>query len=201
VLIIMKPETEISWHRRGFRLFGPGFPVKKRYGRPRASPEIRALIRKMAAANPLRGAHRIHGELLKLGIEISERIASRLLPGNRRPPSQTWKTFLDNHFGDLVSVEFFSCRWCWLTVGAAWFISTSPAIPTAAWTAQQVREAFPEDRVARYLIRDRDGVCGSSGTACGKWTSAKCSPRPRARGKTKFLRRRFIARSHALICR
>src|SRR5215469_7119650 len=77
---------------------------KKVSGRPQASPEIRALIRKMAAANPLWGAPRIHGELLKLGIEISERTVSRLLPRKRRPPSQSWKTFLDNHAGELVSI-------------------------------------------------------------------------------------------------
>src|SRR5215472_7374202 len=170
VLIIVKPETVISWHRRGFRLFWTWIFRKKGSGRPQASPEIRALIRKMAAANRLWGAPRIHGELLKLGIEISERTVSRLLPRKRRPPSQTWKTFLDNHLSDLVSIDFF-------TVPTATFRVLFVLVvlahrrrrvvhfnvtdhPTAAWTAQQVREAFPEDRAPRYLIRDRDGVYG-----------------------------------------
>ena len=81
---------------------------RRRPGRPEASREIRALIRKMATANPFWGAHRIHGELLKLGILISERTVSRLLRRNRRPPSQTWKAFLDNHVNELVSIDFFT---------------------------------------------------------------------------------------------
>lgn len=66
------------------------------------------MIRKMAEANPFWGAPRIHGELLKLGISISERTVSRLLPRNRKPPSQTWRTFLDNHVNELVSIDFFT---------------------------------------------------------------------------------------------
>jgi transposase InsO family protein len=169
-LIIVKPETVVSWHRKGFPLFRTGIFRKKRSGRPEASPEIRALVRKMAAANPLWGAPRLHGELLKLGIEISERTVSRLLPRKRRPPCQSWKTFLDNHVGELVSVDFF-------TVPTATFRVLFVLVllahhrrrlvhfnltehPTAAWTAQQIWEAFPEDRAPRYLIRDHDGVYG-----------------------------------------
>jgi len=109
-------------------------------------------------------------EVLKLGLGISERTVFRLLPRKRRPPSQTWKTFLDNHVGDLISVDFF-------TVPTATFRVLFVLVvlahrrrhlvhfnvtehPAAAWTAQQLREAFPEDRVPRYLIRDRDGVYG-----------------------------------------
>jgi transposase InsO family protein len=125
---------------------------------------------KMAAANPLWGAPRIHGELLKLGLEISERTVSRLLPRNRRPPSQTWKTFLDNHVGELVSIDFFTVPTATFRVlfvlvvlaqrrrSVVHFNVTEH--PTAAWTVQQIREAFPEDRAPRYLIRDRDGVYG-----------------------------------------
>jgi hypothetical protein len=107
-LIIVKPETVVSWHRKGFRLFWTWISKRKRRGRPEALPEIRALIMKMAAANPLWGAPRIHGELLKLGIEVSERTVSRLLPRKRRPPSQSCKTFLDNHVSELASVDFFT---------------------------------------------------------------------------------------------
>ena len=107
-LIIVRPETVISWHRQGFRLFWTWVSRGKRSGRAETSPEIRALIRKLAASNPLWGAPRIHGELLKLGIQISERSVSRLLPKKRNPPSQTWKTFLDNHADELVSMDFFT---------------------------------------------------------------------------------------------
>jgi len=91
-----RPETVVAWHRKGFRLFW-SWISRRKSGRPEASPAVRALILKMAAANPLWGAPRIHGELLKLGIHISERTVSRFLPRKRRPPSQTWKAFLDNH--------------------------------------------------------------------------------------------------------
>jgi putative transposase len=124
----------------------------------------------MAAANPLWGAPRIHGELLKLGIHILERTVSWLLPGKRRPPSQTWKAFLDNPLNHLVSIGFF-------TVSTATFRVLFILVvlahrqrrvvrfnviehPTAAWTAQQILEAFPEDTTPRYLIRDRDRIYG-----------------------------------------
>lgn len=105
-LIIFKPETVISWHRKGFRLF---WKHKSRsIGRPRVNSEIRDLIRKMARANPSWGAPRIHGELLRLGFEISERTVSKLMP--RRPPNarlaQSWRTFLNNH-AHKYSIDFF----------------------------------------------------------------------------------------------
>ena len=77
-------------------------------GRPSVSDEIIALVRKMAAANPLWGAPRIHGELLKLGIDVAERTVSRLIPKRQTPPSQTWRTFLSNHVRDLVAIDFFT---------------------------------------------------------------------------------------------
>ena len=97
-LIVVKPETVIRWHRRGFMLFWKFKSRRKGPGRPPISPEIRDLILKMAKANPLWGAPRIHGELLKLGIEISERTVSSLISRRKpKPPSQTWRTFLKNH--------------------------------------------------------------------------------------------------------
>src|SRR5262249_11887793 len=107
-LIIVKPETVVSWHRKGFRLFWCWISRRQGIGRPQASRELSDLIRKMAAANPLWGAPRIHGELLKLGIVVSERTVSRLIARRKRPPSQTWKAFLDNHVRELVSVDFFT---------------------------------------------------------------------------------------------
>jgi putative transposase len=131
---------------------------------------VKALIRQMAQANPLWGAPRIHGELLKLGIEVSERTVSRLMPKGRKPPSQTWRTFLDIHFQEIVSIDF-------LTVPSAAFRVLFVLVvlahhrrrvvhfnvtehPTAVWTAQQMIEAFPEETAPRYLLRDRDQVYG-----------------------------------------
>ena len=105
-LILVKPETVIRWHRKGFRLYwrwksrGPG--------RPKVSAEIRDLIRQMCRANPPWGAPRIHGELLKLGIEISQAAVSKYMVRRRKPPSQTWRAFLRNCAEDIVSVDFFT---------------------------------------------------------------------------------------------
>jgi putative transposase len=122
----------------------------------------------MAAANPFWRAPRIHGELLKLGIQISERSVSRLLPKNRKQPSQSWKTFLENHAHQLVSIDFFTVPKATFRVllvlvvlahrrrSVAHFNVTEH--PTTAWAAQQIRDAFPHDCVPRYLIRDGDRV-------------------------------------------
>jgi len=107
-LLLVRPETVLSWHRQGFRLFWAWISRGKRAGRPGVSSEVIHLIRKMAEANPLWGAPRIHGELLKLGINISERTVSRLMPKRLRPPSPSWKAFLNNPIQDLVSIDFFT---------------------------------------------------------------------------------------------
>jgi transposase InsO family protein len=124
----------------------------------------------MAAANPLWGAPRIHGELLKLGITVAERTVSRLMPTRRSPPSQTWRTFLTNHLRDLVSIDFFTIPTARLRVlfvlivlahlrrRVVYFNVTEH--PTAAWTAQQIVNAFPDDSAPSYLLRDRDHVDG-----------------------------------------
>ena len=135
------------------------------------SAEIRKLIRTMGNANPLRGAPRIHGELLKLGLEVSERTVSRLMPRRDKEPSQSWKTFLSNHVGQLVSIDFFTVPTVRLRVLFVFVVLAHERRrllhfnvtehPTAEWTAQQIIETFPEDTAPRYLIRDRDGVYGS----------------------------------------
>ena len=107
-LIIVKPDTVVGWHRKGFRLFWTKLSQRKTGGRPSVNREVKALIRQMAQANPLWGAPRIDGELLRLGIDISERTISRLMPKRGRSPSQTWRTFLDNHVKELVSIDFFT---------------------------------------------------------------------------------------------
>src|SRR6266581_888615 len=107
VLIIVKPETVIAWHRQGFRLYW-AWKSRRRVGRPGIDSEIKKLIRAMSQANPLWGGPRIHGELLKLGIDVSQATVSRLMPKRSGPSSQTWRGFLDNHVGQLVSVDFFT---------------------------------------------------------------------------------------------
>jgi len=169
-VVIVKPETVVNWHRRGFRLFWTWISRRRRSGRPGVNPEVRDLIRKMAAANPLWGAPRIHGELLRLGIEVSERTVSRFLPRHRKPPSQTWRAFLNNHVKDLVSIDFFTVPTATLRVLFVLIVLAHhrrrlihfnvTENPTAAWTGQQIVEAFPEDTIPPYLIRDRDRIYG-----------------------------------------
>ena len=103
ILTIVKPETVIRWHCKGFKLYWTWKTRRSRKGRPAVASEIRGLIRKMSRANPGWGAPRVHGELLKLGIDISQAAVSKYMVRHRKPPSQGWRTFLDNHVGNLVS--------------------------------------------------------------------------------------------------
>ena len=105
---MVNADTVVGWQRKGFTAYWARISQRKSGGRPPASSEVRALIKRMAAANLFWGAPRIHGELLKLGMEISERTVSRLMPKDRKPSSQTWRAFLNNHVQDLVSVDFFA---------------------------------------------------------------------------------------------
>jgi hypothetical protein len=107
-LVIVKPDTVIAWHRKGFRLFWTWKVRRGRPGRPSVAKDVRELIRKLSRENPLWGAPRIHGELLKLGIDIGETSVGKYLVRHRKPPSQTWRTFLENHVKTMVSVDFFS---------------------------------------------------------------------------------------------
>src|ERR1035438_2626843 len=169
-LIIVKPETVIAWHRKGFRLFWTWKVRHGQSGRPAVSQEVRDLIRSMSRANPLWGAPRIHGELLKLGIDIGETSVSKYMVRQRKPPSQTWRTFLDNHVQQLVSVDFFTVPTIRFQVLYVFLVLAHErrrilhfnvtAHPTAEWTAQQLREAFPFEQIPRYLLRDRDRIFG-----------------------------------------
>ena len=104
---VVQPATVIRWHRTGFKLFWAWKSRRNGPGRPAVAPEVRGLIRQMSRANPLWGAPRIHGELQKLGLEISQAAVSKYLGRRSKPPSQTWRTFLDHHLQTLVSVDFF----------------------------------------------------------------------------------------------
>ena len=124
----------------------------------------------MAGSNPLWGAPRVHGELLKLGIDISERTVSRWMPKRRKPPSQHWRSFLDNHIGELVSIDFFTVPTATFRVLFVLIVLAHDRRkivhfnvtehPTAAWTARQLVQAFYDRKSPRYLIRDRDGIYG-----------------------------------------
>ncbi len=167
---LVAPDTVLRWGRRRFREHWATLSGRPIRGRPPISAEINALVTRMAAANPLWGAPRIHGELRKLGIDIGERTVSRLIPKRRTPPSQTWRTFLTNHVRDLVSIDFFTVptagwRILFVLVVLAHYRRRVVHFnvtehPTAAWTAQQIVEAFPDDTAPAYLLRDRDTIYG-----------------------------------------
>lgn len=169
-LVIVAPATVLNWQRRRFRRHWAMLSGRPPAGRPPVDAAIKALVRSMAAANPLWGAPRIHGELLKLGIDVAERPVSRLLPKRRSPPSQTWRTFLTNHVRDLVSVDFFTVPTARLRVLFVFVVLAHDRRrvlhfnvtehPTAAWTTQQIVDAFPDDAAPPYLLRDRDSVYG-----------------------------------------
>src|SRR5712691_6789559 len=105
-LVIVKPETVIAWHRRGFRLWW-AWKSRRRMGRPTVPADIRTPIRTMAQANPLLGAPRIHGELLTLGIDVGQASVAKYMVRRRQPPSQTWRAFLRNHIGQIMAADFF----------------------------------------------------------------------------------------------
>src|SRR5439155_949420 len=107
-LAIVTPDTVLRWQRHRFREYWTRLSGRPAVGRPPVNAQIKALVTQMVVANPLWGAPRIHGELLKLGIDVAERTVSRLLPKRRTPPSQSWRTFLTNHVRDLVSIDFFT---------------------------------------------------------------------------------------------
>ena len=170
VLLIVKPETVISWHRKGFRLYW-AWKSRHRQGRRNVSAEIRDLIRKMSVANPRWGAPRIHGELLKLGIEVSQATVAKYIVRRRRPPSQTWRTFLKNHMTNMVSADFFVVPTITFRLLFVFVIHSHDrrrpvhfAVtinPTAEWAAHQLVEAFPWDGAPQYLLRDRDDIYGT----------------------------------------
>ena len=166
---IVQPDTILRWHRSGFRAYWR-WKSRDRLGRPTTARELRALIRQMSRQNPLWGAPRIHGELLKLGFELAESTVSKYMIQRRGPPSQTWRTFLRNHAEAIVAIDFcvvptvtFERLFVLIIIGhdrrpLLWFAVTRH--PTAEWLAQQIVEAFPWDTAPQYLIRDNDCCYG-----------------------------------------
>jgi hypothetical protein len=167
VLVIVKPETVISWHRAGFRLYWR-WRSRQRSGRPKVTDDMRALIRRLAAENPDWGAPRVHGELLKLGFVVSERTVARYLRQNRQrgDPGKRWLAFLQNHREIIVAFDFFTVPtmtfrmlYCFFVIehGRRRILHLNVTRhPSAEWVVQQLREAFPEAGPYRYVILDRD---------------------------------------------
>ncbi|SDS46558.1 integrase core domain-containing protein [Bradyrhizobium canariense] len=170
VLTIIRPETLVRWHRVGFRCYWR-WKSRPRGGRLQIDTELRALIRRLSMENPLWGAPRIHGELLKLGFELAQSSVAKYMVKRRGPPSQGWRTFLRNHAPDIAAMDLFVVP----TIGfdrlyafvivrldrrdLVWINVT--ANPTAEWAARQITEAFPWDEAPHYMIRDRDRIYGS----------------------------------------
>ena len=181
-LVIVKPETVIGWHRQGFRLYWR-WKSHHRLGRPSASREVIDLLRKMSLANSNWGAPRIHGELLKLGFELSQATVAKYMVRYRRPPSQTWRTFLKNHAKDLVAADFFVAPTVFFRVLFVFVILSHDrrrpvhfAVtehPISEWTARQLLEAFPWDSTPHYLLRDRDGSYGEKFREAANWLSIR----------------------------
>ena len=181
-LVLVRPETVIGWHRQGWRLFWR-WRSRRHGGRPRLSAEVRDLIATMSHENPLRGTERIRGELLKLGIMVSNRSIRRYRElGPRRPPSQTWRTFLPNHRPQIWATDLFTVpTLTFRTLYVLMFIAHDrrqlvhihvTAHPTAAWIWRQFIQATPWGTTPKYLIRDRDRAYGPefAGRACSVGT-------------------------------
>jgi transposase InsO family protein len=169
-LAIVEPKTVIRWHREGFRRFWRRKSRRERVGRPGLNPEIVTLIRRMAQANVTWGAPRIRNELALVGIEVAVSSVAKYMPRRHRPPSPTWRAFLENHLKDLMALDFFVVPAATFGVLFGLVILAHDrrrvlhfnvtAHPTAEWTGRQLVEAFPEESARRFLIRDRDTIYG-----------------------------------------
>ncbi|MGB9398394.1 MAG: hypothetical protein WCB69_04290, partial [Pseudolabrys sp.] len=162
VITVIRPEALVRWHRTGFRRYWR-WKSRSLGGRPQIDTELRALIRQMSIENPLWGAPRIHGELLKLGFEVAQSSVAKYMIKRRGPPSQGWGTFLRNHAPDIAAMDLFVVP----TIGfdllyafiiirpdrrdLVWINVTTH--PTAEWIAHQITEAFPWNEARLYLIR------------------------------------------------
>jgi hypothetical protein len=189
-ITIIRPETLVRWHRAGFRRCWR-WKSRSFGGRPQIGADLRSLIRRMSAENPLWGAPRIHGELLKLGFDVAQSSVAKYMVKRSGPPSQGWRTFLRNHAPDIAAMDLFVVP----TIGfdllyglvivrlarrdLVW-INVTPH-PTAEWIARQITDAFPWNEAPRYLIRDRDGVYGAVATRHQEPRASVTSPLLQAR--------------------
>jgi putative transposase len=167
LMVLVKPATVVQWHRQGFRLY---WRWRSRSGRPSVDREIRDLIRQMCKANQLWGAPRIHGELLKLGIEISQATVAKYMVRRRGVPSPSWRSFLHNQALGVAAIDLFvvpSATFRLLFVALILVHHRRKVVhfnvtrnPTSAWLSRQMTEAFPWDTAPRFLVRDRDACYG-----------------------------------------
>jgi putative transposase len=170
-LTIVEPATVVRWHRQGFRRFWSRRSGARRPGRPVLDREMVRLIRRMAQANVTWGAPRIRNELAMLGIDVAVSTVAKYMPRRRKPPSQTWRAFLDNHLREVVALDFFVVPTATFKVLFGLVVLAHhrrlvlhfnvTANPTAEWTARQVIQAFPEATAPRFLVRDRDRIYGT----------------------------------------
>jgi hypothetical protein len=159
-LVIVQPETVVRWHRQGFKLYWRWKSRPRQPGRPRIDAEIRELIRQMSLENPLWGSPRIRDELALLGINVAKSTVEKYMVKPDTPRAQSWKTFLDNHIPDLAAIDFFTVPTVTFRVLYCFFVLrlerralvhfNVTANPTAAWTAQQLVDAFPYDEAPRF---------------------------------------------------
>jgi len=189
LLFVVQPETLVRWHRAGFRCYWR-WKSRARGGRPQISGELRALIRRMSIENPLWGAPRIHGELLKLGFEVAQSSVAKYMIKRPGPPSQGSGTFVRNHAPDIAAMDLFVVPTLSFDLIYAlviirldrreliWIETT--ANPTAEWIARQLIKAFPWDGAPHYLIRDHDGIYGA--TVRRRLRAMGIRDRPIARG-------------------
>jgi len=165
---VVKPATVIQWHRQGFRLY---WRWRSKSGRPSIDREVRDLIRQMGNANPLWGAPRIHGELLKLGLEVSPATVAKYMIRRHGKPSPTWRSFLCNEAIGIAAIDMFVVPTATFRLLFVMLILAHDRRkivrfdvaqnPTAGWLSRQVTEAFPWDTAPRFLLRDRDASYGS----------------------------------------
>ena len=169
-LAIVQSETVIRWHRLGFKLYWRWKSRAGKIGRPYIDREMRDLIRRMSRENPTWGAPRILSELLLLGYDVAEGTVAKYMVRTRKPPSQTWRTFLDNHVSDIAACDFFTVPTVTFRVLYVFIVLRHDrrevvhfnvtTNPCAEWAAQQIINAFPYEEAPRFLIRDRDGIYG-----------------------------------------
>jgi putative transposase len=169
-LVIVKPKTVIKWHRQGFKMYWRWRSRTRNSGRPKVDKEIQELIGRISQENPLWGIPRIQSELRLLGYDVAASTVAKYRIRGTKPPSQTWRTFLDNHVDQIAAVDFFTVPtlsfrvlFCFLVLRhdrrKVIHFNVSEH-PTALWTGQQMVEAFPEDSAPRYLLRDQDQIYG-----------------------------------------
>ena len=170
MLLVLHPDTVVRWHRNGFRRHWAR--KSRRIGRPSIDKELRKLIREMQVSNTGWGAPRIHGELLKLGFQISQATVSKYMARHPKTPSQSWRTFLNNHLWDIAAIDFFTVPTATFRILYVFVVLKHDrrrilhvnvtAHPTSSWTAQQIIEAFPFDTAPGFVLRDRHGTYGKA---------------------------------------